>query len=149
MKTTTKAMVSHTNHCFRLIATFTRPPAQTPLLGCFRLAVDSTRTTDRGSTCTSVNKHLTECGTPQEWHNTGSTEPHSLTTPPLVAKRNRRSATVTGQLHGLRGRRRVGAGRRDHPGREIFGGGLGGGRPAPTEAAGGPDVAPDEGPEHR
>src|SRR5690348_10401791 len=33
---------------------------------------DSNRTTDRGSTCTSVSNHLTECDLPHLWHHTGA-----------------------------------------------------------------------------
>src|SRR6266576_3362636 len=83
MKTTTKAIVSQTNHCRRLIA-IKRPPAQTPLLG-FPPTGDSTRTGDTGSTCTSVNKHLRECSDPQKWRNSGLTESQSLTVSPRVA----------------------------------------------------------------
>src|SRR2546423_6276269 len=82
MKTTTNAIVIHTNHCRRLIA-ISRPPAQTPLLG-FPPREDSTRPDDLRSTCTFVCKHLREFPGPQEWRNSGLTEPHNATVPPLA-----------------------------------------------------------------
>ena len=71
-----------------------------------------------------MDKYLRECPSPQKWHNTGPTEPHSVTVSPLVAARNSWSAALTGQLDGFRSVCRSGPGDRDHVGVEFFAGGL-------------------------
>src|SRR4029078_13571151 len=100
MNTTTNAIVSQTNHCFRLTFIAIVPPAQSPLLG-YPPTEDSTRLGDRGSTCTFGNFCLSQFRRPQKWHHTGLTESHSRTASPLVARGKCRSAALAGHVDGL------------------------------------------------
>src|SRR5438105_1160445 len=99
MKTTTKAIVSQTNHCRRLIA-ISRPPAQTPLLG---FPPDTTLPV------WAIRGQPAQIRTIASWsgvlHRSGRTLTQQNHTALLrhrrSQERNRCSATLTGQLSGL------------------------------------------------